>query len=470
MKTASEHASEVESVYMAGVQANLAAAGGKLMGGAWFERDEHDSAEAVRAAMVDRRIYDRDRYARMPHGRGFTMRGLERRWPFFGKRVRSVTIASVLAPPGPLLESDEPAPPVSMSELTRHVETLKTKHKAPHLIGVCSPSGFDEEVWNTPPQISGVRLVLIEPREDGGWRVSKGLGTHDAKLCKLFDPEQIGQKIRRVHHELEERSTDLLTGSISAKSVAESLDLPLPVVEQAFELAGKTDPELRVSKRAGEVMLFRGAPVASGREDGSMSLSEWVKSLFSKEGEEAKKINVLSERRASLSSRLDRLYADISKLEKKEDQLRQEGKATRAGVAKRRIAGQISRLRKDISRVNTSASILSKQINVISTHIHNLELARTGSVAQLPTGEELTEAAVNAEQILEELSASDDLVSNLEVNMAETSISDDEAAILRELEGDDAEESGPQKTKSTTETAPGEAESRRRERGQAQAE
>lgn len=468
MKTAAEYACEVESDYMAGVQANLASAGGKLLGGAWFERDEQDAAEAVRAAMVDRRIYDRDRFSRMPKGRGFTTRGCERRWPFFGKRAKSVTVASVLAPPGPLLDSDSPAPPVSMSELTRHVESLKTKHKAPHLIGVCSPSGFEDEVWNAPPQIPGVRLILIEPREDGGWRVSKGLGTHDAKLCKLFDPEQIGQKIGRVRRELEERSTDLLTGSVSARSVAESLDLPQPVVEQAFEVVGKADPELRVSKRSGEMMLFRGAPVASGREDGSMSLSEWVKSLFSKEGEEAKKINVLSERRASLSGRLDRLYTDISKLEKKEEQLRVEGKATQAGVAKRRIAGQISRLRKDISRVNTSASILSKQINVISTHIHNLELAQTGTVAQLPTGEELTEAAVNAEQILEELSASDDLVSSLEVNMAETSMSDDEAAILRELEGDVPQEG--ESAKASSEAAPRETESGRRERGQAQAE
>ncbi len=468
MKTASEYACEVESEYMAGVRANLAEAGGTLLGGSRFEREEHDSAEAVRAAMVDRRIYDRDRYGRMPRGCGFTMRGLDRRW-LFGWRVKSVTIASVLAPPGPLLETDEPAPPVSMSELMRHVESLKTKNKAPHLIGVCSPGGFEEEVWNSPPQISGVRLVLIEPREDGGWRISKGLGTHDAKLCKLFDPERIGQKIGRVRQELEERSTDLLTGSVSAHSVAERLDLPQSIVEQAFEVVEKADPELRVSKRSGEMMLFRGAPVASGREDGSMSLSEWVKSLFSKEGEEAKKINVLSERRASLSGRLDRLYTDISKLEKKEGQLRDEGKATKVGVAKRRIAGQISRLRKDISRVNTSASILSKQINVISTHIHNLELAQTGTVAQLPTGEELTEAAVNAEQILEDLSASDDLVSSLEVNMAETSISDDEAAILRELEGEPSEGSGPAKA-SSSEAAPRETESGRRERGQAQAE
>ena len=134
-----------------------------------------------------------------------------------------------------------------------------------------------------------------------------------------------------------------------------------------------------------------------------MSLAKWIMNLFSKEGEEAQKINVLAERRASLSSRINRMYEDIGKLEKKEEQLRVEGKATESKVSKRRIAGQISRMRKDISRCNTSAALISKQINVISTHIHNLELAQTSSTAQLPTSEELTEAAVNAEEMLEQL-------------------------------------------------------------------
>jgi hypothetical protein len=43
---------------------------------------------------------------------------------------------------------------------------------------------------------------------------------------------------------------------------------------------------------------------------------------------------------------------------------------------------------------------------------------------------------VNAEEMLEQLSASDDLVSSLDVGMAENAMSADEADILRELEGD----------------------------------
>ena len=139
-------------------------------------------------------------------------------------------------------------------------------------------------------------------------------------------------------------------------------------------------------------------------------------------------------------------------------------------IAKRRMAAQISRMRKDISRCNTSAAMLSKQINIISTHIHNLELARTGSVAQMPTSEELTEAAVNAEEIIEQLAASDDLVSGLEVSMAESAMSDEEAEILAELQGDD-EKAAPQqgKDKAGDASARG-TESDRKQRGPAQAE
>jgi hypothetical protein len=434
MKTAAVKSQEVESSYLAGVRSNLKSAGSVFITGGSPKVVEHDQGEKVRAAMVDRRMYDRDLYASMPHGRGFTILDRQRRW--FFKRVKRVMAASVIAPPGPLLGSEGSPPPVTKAQLFEHLRGLMTDAKAPHLIGVCSPSGFEDDVWNAPPEFAHLKLVLIAPREDGGWRVSSADEKLDPRLSKLFDPEDVGQKIKRVRREVEERSADLLTGGLSAVDLAEDLSLPVPLVNTALAEIAKKDPELRVSRQSDGALLYRGAPVGPGEEDGSMSLAKWIMNLFSKEGEEAQKINVLAERRASLSSRINRMYEDIGKLEKKEEQLRGEGMATDSKVAKRRIAGQISRVRKDISRCNTSAALISKQINVISTHIHNLELAQTSSTAQLPTSEELTEAAVNAEEMLEQLNASDDLVSSLEVGMAESAISDDEAEILRELEGD----------------------------------
>ncbi len=468
MKTPSELGKEVESTFLAGVSSNLRTTGSRFIAGSWFRREDHDRGEKVRAAMVDRRIYDRERYASMPHGRGFTIRGFERRW-LFGRRVRSVTIASVLAPPGALLDSNDAPPPVSKTDLLDHVRSIRCGERAPHLIGVCSPSGFDDDVWDNPPEFANVKLVLIAPREDGGWRVQAGDGKLDPRLSKLFDPEDAGQKISRVRREVEARSTDLLIGGLSASGLARKLAMPIALVNSALEAIAKENPELRVSKRSGERFLYRGAPLMSDEEDGSMSLAEWIRSLFSKEGEEAKKINVLSERRASLTSRLDRLYEDIGKLEKREAQLLDEGKATSSQVVRRRVASQISRLRKDIARCNTSASMLSKQINVISTHIHNLELAQTGNIAKLPSSEELTQAAVTAEEILEQLGASDELVSDLDVSMAESSLSDDEADIMRELEGDRGEKTA-EKGGASSEPLRESGEAKASERRQAQAE
>jgi hypothetical protein len=325
-------------------------------------------------------------------------------------------------------------------------------------------------VWDSLPESPNVSLVLVSPREGGGWKAA-GIGRQlDDRLLALFDPEDGRQKIDRVRREIRERSTDLLTGGLSAGGLAARLQLPPKVVQTAFEVESRTDPELRLAKRSGDYLLYRGAPAVVGEED-TMSLAQWIKSLFFSAGEESRKIDVLAERRASLSDRLNRMYEDIGKLEKKETVLIDEGKAATSNVVKRRVASQISHLRKDISRCNTSAAMLSKQINIISTHIHNLELAQTGSVAALPSGEELTEAAVNAEEILEQLAASDELVSGMEVGMAQSAISSDEAAILKELEAPAAEKSPEGAPSEAAPTQVAEAKSKsRQQRDKAQAE
>ena len=465
MKSVIDQAAEAESSFLAGVQGNLQAAQHGF-GGTIFKHEEHDQAEAVRAAMVDRRIYDRKKYDAMPHGRGVTVRGYQKRF-LFGKKLKSVTIASALTPPGPLL--DGRAEPVSFLQLAAHVRAMVADSDVPHVIGVCSPAGFSAEAWNTPLGLPNTHVVLIEPREGGGWRVGAVGRPIDSRLVKLFDPEGDAQKVDRVRRAIEERSTDLLTGGISVSSLARQLDLPARAVEAGLSAVVRNDPDLRLSRQEGDVFLYRGAVVVPDGDSDSMSITDWIRSLFSKEGDEAAKINVLRERRAALTSRLDRMYDDIGKLEKKEEQLVTEGKAASSNVVKRRLAAQIAHMRKDISRCNTSAAVISKQINIISTHIHNLELAQTGSVAQLPSSEALTEAAVNAEEILEQLSASDSLVSGLEVGLAESSVSDDEAAILKELQGDGPakEKSPPARIAEAPTTAPPTAQ---KEKGKAQAE
>lgn len=437
MSDAISHAKETESAYLAGVSGNLRTAGGRIVSGTQFKREDRDQAEKIRAVMADRRVYDRDQFNRLPHNQSVTVRGYERRW-FFWNRVRSVTIAGVLAPTQDLLDSPDEQLPVSRAQLVEYVSGLITNAGAPHLIGVCAPSGFEKDAWDSPPEMGNVKLVLIAPRDDGGWRVEGADPNLDRRLIKLFDPEDVMAKLGRVKKEIKSRSADLLTGSLSADSLAKEMGLPVPLVANAFEQIAHEVPELHVSKKSGVATLFRGVASASYEEDKSMSITEWIRSLFSKDGDETNKINVLAERRAALSSRLDQMYEDIGALEKKEAKLVEEGKASSSKVTRIRLAGQIERLRKDIQRFNTTASMLSKQINIISTHIHNLEMSQTGSMAELPTSDELAEAAVGAEEMLEQLNASDDLVSSLEVGMAESALSDTQADILAEFEASDA--------------------------------
>ena len=137
MKASISKAQEMESSYLAGVEANLKTAGKVFISGASPKVKEFDQGEKVRAAMVDRRMYDRDLFASMPHGRGFTIRDQQRHLIFF-KRVKRVMVASVIAPPGPLLDLDDAAP-VTKAQLMEHLRGLMTDAKVPHLIGVCSP-------------------------------------------------------------------------------------------------------------------------------------------------------------------------------------------------------------------------------------------------------------------------------------------------------------------------------------------
>ncbi|NOT00922.1 MAG: hypothetical protein HOP29_09860, partial [Phycisphaerales bacterium] len=266
-----------------------------------------------------------------------------------------------------------------------------------------------------------------------GWKVAGAGAELPAAVLALFDPEVEADKIDRVREELRHRSADLLTGGMSASSIAGRLSVPEPLVRQAMESVAREDPELRVSRQSDGFLIYRGA-AGPRAEKSSMNVVDRIRQLFSREGHEAEKINELAERRAKLAERRDRLYEDIGQLETKEAQLLEQGRTATSQVVKRRLAAQMHQLRKDIVRQNTTANMLSKQVDIISTDIHNLTLIQQGNAAKLPTTEELTENAVQAEEILEALQSDADLVSSLETGIAGVSMSDDELAILKEFD------------------------------------
>ena len=449
MKVDAAQALQIENEFLAGVADKLTAAQGRHLRGTIWRTSRADDVVTLRALMADQRIFDRERLKHMPANRRVCMHGYERRW-WFGKRKTGVAIAATLVPLKPLVSSpDGPAPPVELGELVDHVRKLVTDPKVPHVIGVCCPSGVADEVRNAKLDLPNVTLVIIEPKDEGGWRISAPGEELPDWVAAMFDPEDADEKVARVRLEVERRSADLLTGGLSASSIANRLDLPQEMVNKALEGVSSADPELRTTRREGEVLLFRGAPVRR-QESKSMNVLDRLRQLLSTEGDEVGKINLLSERRAALAQRRDRIYEDIAQLETKEADLPTQGRANQSQVVRRRLAAQLAQLRKDIDRANTTANMLNQQINIISTDIHNLTLIQQGEMASLPDTEELTENAVKAEEMLETLKADADLVSGLETELNEMTTGQEELDILAEF---DAPIGGPAKAE-TTPSAP----------------
>jgi len=433
MSTARQKAQSVESEFLSGVQANLAAPSRPIRG-AQFDVSEEYEAGPVRAALVDSGRFDRDLEREFPGSRMILCRGYEKRFLFFRREV-SRTLACVIAPPAPLLDDRGTPPPVGLAELREFVRRRVGVSRSPVVVAICSPSGFRNDVWEAEWDQPNVRVVLAAPRgESGGWRVRGLWKNADDRLVQMFDPEGVADKLERVKADLESRSGDLLTGGLSASEMAQRLDLPMGVLARALTAATRADPELHVRPAGDDLVVFRGAPARSSWESGAMSVTDWLRSLFSSKGEEARKINLLSERRALLSQKRDRLYDDIAKLEQKEADLVRQGREAGSAVMRRRLAAQIAQLRRDLSRANTTAAMLNQQVNVISTHIHNLTLIQQGEMAKLPNAEDLTEDAVRAEELLETLRADADLVGNLETDVAESMMTQEEQDILKEFE------------------------------------
>ncbi|MFQ5461319.1 MAG: hypothetical protein ACE5E5_01695 [Phycisphaerae bacterium] len=448
MSADAREALKIETEFLSGVGANFEAAKGKQLRGSSWERVESDEEDALRAMMASHRNYDKALLRSLPKNRRVELHGFARRLIFWKKKT-GVAVATVLCPLDHFASGhSDNAPPIGLGELLDHVRKVATDKKVHYLIGVCSPTGFTNEARDAKLNMPNAQIVLTEPDGHGGYTTTACDDELDASIIRLFDAEDVKQKIERVREAIERRSAELITGGLTVSAVAQNLGLKEDLVARAFEQASQSDTELRLSRKSGEMLLFRGAPV-SHQEKSSMNVIDKIKQLFSGEGSEAEKINLLAERRATLAQRRDRIYEDIGKLEIKEAELLAQGKAAKSSVPKRRLAAQLAQMRKDIARQNTTAAMLNKQMDIISTDIHNLTLIQQGQAAQLPDTEELTSHAVEAEEMLETLKADSDLVGSLETGIEESLASDEELAILKEFEEAEAEAAPPQQASDT---------------------
>ena len=120
-------------------------------------------------------------------------------------------------------------------------------------------------------------------------------------------------------------------------------------------------------------------------------------------------------------------------LEQQEAALKKQFGEAPGSITKRRVTTQMLQLRKDLERRQQLLQVLNQQINVVSTHLHNLELVQQGQSAALPDTDEITADAVKAEEMLAELEANAELAGSVGA-VSSSGMTAEEQELFKELE------------------------------------
>jgi hypothetical protein len=403
-----------------------------------FIRDVSRSDKSVdlKRTMSEMNLPDRELQNRMPVGESIEVTLSQKKWWVLKSTVGRLRVVCV-SPTRALLRGDPPQP-LTPTEVNKLLSSMPPSlGGVPVTLVLLSTSGFTMEAHELAERRADRTVVLIEPNLAGGWTVT---GPQETKaLSDLFDPEGEDQKRLRVREQIEQSKVDLLTGGIATDRLAARMQLPVQVVEAELKSYARNTPGLVAKRLDGRVVLFREgsarpeAAASSSAGGNAMPLIDRVRSLFAKKGDSEKKIAHLSERRAALGLQRDKTYEDMTVLEQQESSLKEQFKNAGGAIGKRRITGQMLQLRKDLERRQQLLSVLNQQINVVSTHLHNLELVQQGQVASLPNTDEMTEDAVKAEEVLAELEANAEMAGTVG-SIGTAGMTAEEQALFEELE------------------------------------
>jgi hypothetical protein len=374
---------------------------------------------------------DRQLEAQMPTGRLMEATFSVRKWLILQDIIGRLVVAVV--PPTRELLKDESPEPMSVGETRRQLSAVPPPLPGvPTTLVLVSTSGFAPDARELAERTSERTIVLAEPNESGGWSIHAPSELSGIK--HLFDPEPPDTKSRRIDQAIDLMSDDLSTGSISAEKLSLVTELPLQQVEDAVKSYAKRTPGLQAKRLDGRLLLFREGSAPTGKAVGGegMSLFDRIKTLFARKGDNERKIAFLSERRAALTSQREGLTDEVFKLEKKESELRKEFKANESTIVRKRITAQVVQLRKEIDRRSQLLTVLNQQINVVGTHLHNLELLEQGRSAQLPSSDEIASDAAAAEEMLASIQADSEMADTMSTTVT-AGLSGEEQALYEEL-------------------------------------
>jgi len=401
-----------------------------------------DQAVELKRMMSEMGKPDRELQNKMPQGLWMEVTLSQKKW-FFMKEVVGKIQVVCISPNKSLISGQTPSP-LTGSEVQKVLAGLAMENRGsevPTTIVLVSTGGFTLEASEHAERRADRTLIMVQPNDAGGWKVSGPVETK--ALVDLFDPEVEAQKRERVRKYIEENALDMMSGGIATDKVAAKTQLPLQLVEAELKSYAKDRPGMQAKRLDGRIVLFRegvtGVPPTEPAGDSNMPFLERVKALFSRKGDSEKKIAFLSERRAALSQQQDRIYEDLSKMEHKEADLRDQFKNSTSALTKRRLTSQLLQYRKDIERRQQMLGVISQQVNVVNTHLHTLELMKQGTGQKLPNSEEITADAVKAEEMLASLQTDNEIAQSVG-GITSGGLSEEEQALFEELERETEDE------------------------------
>jgi len=409
-----------------------------------FTRDvkKDDAGVDLKRVMAELGKTDRELQGRMPAGLTLSATLFATKWWLFKSAVGRLQVVC-LSPTRPLLTGGK-IEPVGADQIRAELGKIPPAlGNVPTTIIFVSTSGFTAGAREKIDRQSDRVVLLAQPNDAGGWSAF-GPPTLKASV-DMLDPEAEELKKTRLAEQIKASHLELMGGGITAEKIASRTQLPLQWVEAELKNYARANPGLNAKRLDGHVVLFRegSAQVQStknlGKASGGLEMPfiDSLKSLFSRKGETEKKIALLSEHRASLSQKRDSAYDDLGALEANETALKDQFKAATSESTKRRLTSQLLQAKKDLARRQQLMSVLNQQIDVVSTHLHTLELVHQGKSTKLPDGDDLTKDAEAAEEVLAQLQADTELAGSLQPS-GSTSLSEEEQALYDELQAENA--------------------------------
>ncbi len=409
-----------------------------------------NQAAAVKQSLVAADRPDFELQDAMPIGEGLDASLGRQVLLAFRQPVAHVRFAS-MPPWDDLARGREPVP-MGSDDVRRRVgqlpppgdsKTPSDQFGGPMTLILFSGSGFTEEARQVARSfVDGPPTILIEPNDAGGFTLTGPAAA--GRLIAMLDPEAPAERQARVAAALDKRKIDLLTGAVALDDLADQLNLPIGAVALATQQwAARSGEPLRVKPVNGVPMLFRdesltGTSQGAGSQaasSGTLSTMDRLRRMLGANVSPEARLSELAEQRAALSRQRDRQYDEMATLEDRERELKASFAAEESTGARRRITSQLVQLGKDVDRRRQTVGVLNQQINVVGTHLHNLELARAGSVAgKLPTADELANDAARAEEVLADLQVTTEMADELAGgSTGATGLSDEEERLYAEL-------------------------------------